>query len=100
MEKLIKRSYKALQKRGCITNKTTIDEFLEKITEEFDEAYTANEHINHDLYKYQMKYFKLYIEEMVDLATVCIMSIHHLGYDFIEEFEKCVIKNEKRAKNS
>lgn len=38
-------------------------------------------------------------EELTDLATVCIMQCKHLGYDFIEEFEKVLKKNQERAKN-
>ena len=41
-----------------------------------------------------------YMEEITDIATVCFMQVKHLGYDPIKEFEKIVLKNEKRAKHS
>ena len=86
MKKLIKRSYHAIRKRGFITDSTTKMEFIEKIYEEYDEVLQAW-HSNVDTF---------YIEELTDLATVVILQIHHLGYDFIEEFKKCIIKNETR----
>lgn len=83
--KLIERSYLAIKKRGLITDKTIESEFFIKAKEELKEvceAFLIDE--------------KHYIEEWVDLATVAIMQIHHLGYNFIEEFEKVIIKNETR----
>ena len=87
MKELIERSYKAIQERGLITDKTTNSEFIDKCYEELSECCQAN-----------LFYKEHYIEELTDLATVCIMNIRHLGYDFETEFEKVVIKNEKRAK--
>lgn len=84
-EQLINRSYEAIKKRGLITKNTMQIDFCIKMDEELSEALSEiseNE--------------KKYIEEVTDLATVCIMQIHHLGYDFIKEFEKVVIKNETR----
>jgi NTP pyrophosphatase (non-canonical NTP hydrolase) len=86
MKSLIERSYKAIKDRGLITTDTIEWEFFLKMKEELIEvcnAYQENE--------------DRYIEEVVDLATVCIMQIHHLGYDFEKEFEKVVVKNEKRV---
>jgi hypothetical protein len=85
MKDLIKRSYNAIKGRGLIKQDTIESEFFLKMKEELIEIVAAygNE--------------KDYIEECVDLATVCIMQVEHLGYDFIKEFEKVVIKNESRA---
>ena len=88
MEELIKRSYKAIQDRGLINSKTKSYEFKRKLKEELIEVENA--------YKYETE--QRYIEELTDLATVCIMQIHHLGYDFEKEFEKVVLKNESRVK--
>ncbi len=92
MKNLIERSYKAIRERGLITNKTTTLDFIKKLNEEMHECAVA-----------EVMYRKLgnenYIEELTDLATVAIMQIYHLGYDFIKEFEKVVLKNEKRAKS-
>ena len=77
--------------RGLINSRTTRMDFIKKIDEESNEIKEAY---------YKSMPQNRYIEELTDLATVCIMQIHHLGSDFIEEFEKGVIKNEKRAINS
>ena len=80
---LIDRSYTAIRKRGLIYDGIITDEFEKKMKEELKEI---NDTVN------EMDY----ISECVDLATVCIMQIKHLGYDFEKEFEKVVIKNETR----
>ena len=86
MKKLIKRSYHAIRKRGFITDDTTKKEFIDKIFEEYYESLKAYFHESEEEY----------IKELSDLATVVILQIHHLGYDIIEEFKKCIIKNETR----
>ena len=83
MKKLIERSYEAIKARGLIDENTTREDFEDKMSEELFEVKTSHP--------------KNYIEECVDLATVCIMQICHLGYDVEKEFEKVVIKNEKRS---
>lgn len=95
MKELIIRSYEAIKKRGLITDKTTIDDFLKKIREELYEA----EHENFLINNWSAADLNKYVEELTDLATVAIMQIQHLGYDFITEFEKVVLKNEQRAEN-
>ena len=80
---LIERSYTAIRKRGLIYDGIITDEFEKKMKEELKEI---NDTVN------EMDY----ISEVTDLATVCIMQIKHLGYDFEKEFEKVVIKNETR----
>lgn len=82
--KLIERSYKAIQDRGLIKRDTNRIEFLEKLEEEIKECWHSM-NIDDD-----------YIQELIDVATVIIMQIHHLGYDFVKEFEKVIIKNENR----
>lgn len=87
MKDLITRSYNAIRKRGLITDETKNSEFIEKIMEELEEVHEAT----------IIGTQENYIEELTDLATVCIMNIHHLGYDFEAEFEKVLQKNEQRA---
>lgn len=84
MKDLIERSYEAIKARGLIINETPKYEFLRKIDEEHREVHLS---ITQDEY----------IEELIDLATVCFMQIRHLNCDVIKEFEKVVIKNEQRA---
>lgn len=88
MQDLINRSYSAIVGRGLIKPDTQKAEFIMKLKEELQEAVTA--------YLYEDE--ERYIEELTDLATVCIMHIKNLGYDFIEEFEKVVLKNESRVR--
>lgn len=85
-KELIERSYEAIKARGLITDETIESQFWLKMKEELSEIAGSFEDGP-----------DRYIEECVDLATVCIMQVHHLGYDFIKEFEKCIEKNEKRA---
>jgi predicted RNA-binding protein with EMAP domain len=84
INELIERSYSAIRKRGLITDDTIESEFFLKMKEELSEIAGAFGDEKH------------YIEECIDLATVCFMQIKHLGYDPIKEFEKVVIKNENR----
>ena len=93
---LIQRSYEAIKKRCLITKNTSPDDFIIKMNEELSEVEYEGGHYQHGLYKDKNKYKIKYIEELTDLATVAIMQIHHLGYDFVKEFEKVIIKNEKR----
>lgn len=88
MKQLIERSYNAIRKRGLIKSNTKKYEFIRKLKEELLEV--------EDAYNHEKE--QRYIEELTDLATVCIMQIHHLGYGFENEFEKVVIKNESRIK--
>ena len=91
IEQLINRSYEAIRGRGLITDKTTCHDFFKKIAEEYFEF--QFEYSGFEDNKIQM------VEECIDFITAGLMFLHHLGYNFIEEFEKCVEKNEKRAKN-
>ncbi|RLD29614.1 MAG: hypothetical protein DRI73_10855 [Bacteroidetes bacterium] len=91
MKDLIIRSYKAIHERGLIDKGTTVYEFYDKMQEELNE-------IDDQLYNEPYDKDKI-IEEVTDLMTVCIMTLHHHGFDPVKEFEKCVLKNEKRAKN-
>ncbi len=86
---LIERSYTAIRARGLISNKTTIKDFRDKFKEEYEEMEEARILDNE----------VSYIEESIDLITVKIMELKHiLNIDFVREFEKCIIKNEERAK--
>ncbi|MFX1295598.1 MAG: hypothetical protein ACFFD2_12205 [Promethearchaeota archaeon] len=90
MKELIKRSLEAIKKRGLIDKNTTDIDFYEKMYEELIEF--NEERILGNI--------ENMIEECIDLITVGIMFIEIMGYDFIEEFEKVVIKNEKRAEKN
>lgn len=86
MKGLIERSYSAVKKRGLIKKSTKPEDFIDKMIEELIEIKSARKsgNIHH------------YVEECIDLGTVCFMQVHHMGFDVIEEFEKVVVKNENR----
>ena len=87
MKELIDRSYQAIRIRGLIDVNTDMEDFIIKMNEECNEIMKAyfEQDMDHCL------------EEVSDLMTVCIMALHHHGFDPIKEFEKTVIKNENRA---
>lgn len=87
MKDLIKRSYEAIKARGLIDNHTTQEDFYIKMVEELKEFYEAIRFDDNIAKK----------EEVTDLMTVCCMYLVNIGVDPIQEFEKVVIKNEKRA---
>ena len=97
MKDLIERSYKAIIERGLINTYTRPNDFLDKMNEELWEVFNVV-YGPDNIAPYLDE--RDYIEEVTDLATVCIMQIHHLGYDFIEEFKKVVEKNEAIAKKT
>ena len=85
MNDLIERNYKATRKRGQITNKTTVKDFIVKLKEEikeledsFDEAENS-----YDCF------------EVVDCFLVCASMIRH--HDLFSAVEKKVLINERRA---
>jgi DNA-binding transcriptional regulator YhcF (GntR family) len=86
MNNLVERSYKAIEKRGLISKNTQPEEFIDKMIEELEEIKKARNNCD----------IQNYIEECIDLSTVCFMQVHHMGYNPVEEFEKVVIKNENR----
>ena len=89
MEQLINRSYKAIQDRGLINEDTNHMDFFDKINEEHLEFVES----------YHCESKEKEIAELLDFITAGIMYLHYLGQDFIKEFEKVVIKNEKRARS-
>ena len=91
MEQLINRSYEAIKKRGLIKDNTCKKDFIDKMHEELWEIQLSF------MDSFGKNKEQHYIEECIDLATVCFMQVLHLGYDPIKEFEKVVIKNEKRC---
>ena len=87
MEKLIKRSYNSIVKRNMITNKTTLEDFNNKLIEEFDEMQE----------EYESNNLERYIHEGFDLINVFLNFCIHNNIDIKSKFEEIVIKNENRA---
>ncbi|MCP4987272.1 MAG: hypothetical protein GY928_14835 [Colwellia sp.] len=99
MKDLYKRGYKAVVKRGLINPGTSPDEFFEKLHEEFREVFEALADYNDSKNDNRKKERDHYIEELVDLMTVCVNQMIHLGYNPEKEYLKVIEKNERRAIN-
>ena len=84
MNKLIKRSYESIKARNLITDKTTLDDFNNKIIEEFNETQIEFESNN----------LEKYIHEGFDLVNVFFNFCYHNGIDINKKFEEIIIKNE------
>lgn len=94
MKELIKRSYKALQKRGkIIPYKTSKKEFQVKLCEEFSELCREFCKSPDEIQAMSTGEAK----ELIQLITVGIMYFEHLGYNFEKEFINEIEQNEKRA---
>jgi hypothetical protein len=93
--KLIQRSYEAIKARGLINENTLIIDFTDKMQEELKEIKELLDQKG----TLKFKNIKKFAEEVNDLRTVCVMCLNHYGFNPIDEFEKGVIKNEKRAKS-
>jgi len=95
MRDLIDRFYMAIQQRGLINKETTSHDFMAKLREEMAEvevewrkAIFINNIDDPD---------DPFYDEIVDVIGVCINLLTYCDIDFIEAFEKCVNRNEKRA---
>jgi phosphoribosyl-ATP pyrophosphohydrolase len=86
MNKLIKRSYESIQARNLITDKTTLEDFNNKLIEEFNETQIEFESNN----------LEKYIHEGFDLVNVFFNFCYHNGIDINKKFEEIIIKNENR----
>ena len=92
MKDLIERSYQAIRKRGLIDENTLFKDFIRKLEEEVIEVEIITD--VDGLVKFtEVEHF---IEEWIDVFTVCHMFFKHFNIDYKKEFEKCVIKNETR----
>ena len=87
MTELQAKGYNAVINRGCITSKTTPQEFIDKLKEELLEVLTAFE--NND--------FDNLVEEIADLRHTCDNFHIYLNLDPEKELKKVVLKNERRA---
>lgn len=86
IESLIQRNYEAVVNRGKITDKTTDQEFIDKLYEEVYEcAHAWAEGNEHELYS-----------ELIDVIVVCTNWLHHRGCNIEKLLERNAIKNEKR----
>lgn len=91
MEKLFKRHYQAIIKRGLITEETELYEFSNKINEEKGELST-------ELLKLSKGKPNNYEQEAIDLICVTMNLLIHRGVDIEVELLKNILVQEKRAK--
>ncbi len=79
MRYIIEENYKSIVKRGLITPKTTLKEFIDKIDEEVEE--------------FKVCYDK---EELADIILVCLNYAHHYDIDIESELLKKIEINKNR----
>ena len=84
MENLIKYHYELITHRGLITPDTTIQEFIDKITEEYTELLESFD--GEDFSK----------QEAVDLVMVCLHLLRHQGVDIEDQIKKNIKIQERR----
>lgn len=83
MKKIIQDAYKSTCKRGLITDKTTIEEFIDKLYEEVNEvesvckyAFEVHEYADIEaINKYDLAH------ELSDVIKVCMNFATHFGID-------------------
>lgn len=95
MKKLIKRHQAATWERGHITPNTTIDDFIDKISEEFSEFRNAYR-ISLDDDEDEQIMTEDMAHEAVDICAVVINMLTFYGIDFEKEFCKNVDYQESR----
>lgn len=87
LKELQERNYAATVRRGLISEKTQITEFLKKIEEEFNE-------LDFSVYLWEGESFDE--KELADIILVCLAMAKHYDIDIIKVLEEKVIINENR----
>lgn len=104
MKDLIEQNYYVTRKRGLITDETTIEEFINKIWEEFDELENECSYLResqdfiYDFYEFGDKDFnikKAYFE-IADVILTCLNFARHLDIDIKQVLKEKIEINEKR----
>lgn len=95
LKEIQERNYQATVKRGLISNKTTIEQFLDKIFEELEELdcslwdYTKR--------KRKKSFCKNSKLEMADIILTVLAMAKHYDIDIQKALEEKTIINENRA---
>lgn len=87
--KLFKRHYQAIEKRGQITEESTINDFIDKFNEESNEMLFEKE-------KLFNKLRNNFIQEVIDTIMVLINMLQFLGVNIEDEFKKNTEHQEAR----
>ena len=87
LNEIIKRNYEATVKRGQISNKTTVSDFLNKTDEEVQELKDSCK--GSPIYPFDPK-------EAIDIILVQTSMLHHYGFNAEKIMIEKVLYNEKR----
>lgn len=99
LKELQERNYAATVRRGFITEKTSVGDFLNKIDEELDELGEClfdsvnGDFVNPKHCKYCKKDSQL---ELADIILVCLAMAKHYDIDIMKVLEEKVVINENR----
>jgi hypothetical protein len=86
MKDLIKQNYEITRQRGLIDDNTTAFEFIEKLTEEYNELIDAYQNFVTNPNKQTNKIFNL---ELIDIKQVIQAYFYHFfSYETMIELEK------------
>ena len=89
MEKLIERNYKSIVDRGLITPSTNMQDFVDKIKEEYDEM----------VFEHEKGTYKDMKVELCDIILTCLNFARHFNIKIEYELNKKIKINEERAIN-
>ena len=87
LNEIIKRNYEATVRRGQISNKTTVSEFIKKTDEEVQELKDSRK--GSTIYPFDPK-------EAVDIILVQTAMLHHYGFDTEKIMTEKMLFNEQR----
>lgn len=94
MKDLIKQNYEITRRRGLITYKTTVKDFMNKLKEEYIEVGVECLWMNvlerSDINKKRLKY------ELADVILVCMNFATHLEIDIEQALKEKIEINRKR----
>lgn len=95
MKSKLKYHYALIRQRGLITVKTTMDQFVLKMEEEWIEVLGAYA----DDLKAEQSPSDAMVHEMTDMIMTIMNTMTHLGIDFETELDKNIAIQENRVKN-
>ena len=87
LKEIIKRNYEATVRRGQISNKTTVSDFLNKTDEEVQELKDSRK--GSQIYQFDPK-------EAIDVILVQTAMLYHYGFDVEKLLTEKMLFNEQR----
>lgn len=92
MKDLLLRHYIAIKQRGLISSDTSLDQFMDKLEEEYIEL--RSEYANY--FDEQRNPDGDFIHEAIDVVMVILNMLQHYDVDFIDELKHNVKYQESR----